>query len=406
MDGRQALDKYRRLINDDVGVAALSNKISDGQGHYADADKLASKLGRHAGQVLAEAVSEQAQGGSITEREALEILRPTMTDNYRRVADATEQVQRQINEDAGTGLSPIRPEMNRDRIEGIARELATAEDAAALTSQIISQVENASMAIVDDSVRANADFQYEVGRSPKIIRESGGGCCKWCADLDGVYDYESVRHGSDVFRRHANCRCVVEFDAGNGSRQNVHTRRMVSRSEAEARRERILTLQDQSDRIEADTRPMANGPRRGRLVHVNEREQEVIRRYADEMGIPRDLLSFNTGDRTGYIDGENVIHIRGDIFPADYAANSRSILNAKCALAHEYYGHYLHQPSQWRPGDWRDEFRASYRAAIDSPGLTSEERRLLMLDAFDRPREAGVSVHFNEEAKKYIYGSE
>ena len=93
------------------------------------------------------------------------------------------------------------------------------------------------MSVVDDFVRENADFQYEVGKSPVIIREGGSTCCKWCADLTGVYEYSRVRNtGNDVFRRHDNCRCTIEFDPGHGgARQNVHTKKMVSREEVERR---------------------------------------------------------------------------------------------------------------------------------------------------------------------------
>ena len=76
-----------------------------------------------------------------------------------------------------------------------------------------------------DFVRENADFHYESGLSPKIVRTSEAGACKWCRALAGTYDYSSVRAtGNDVWRRHRDCRCVVESDPGNGARQNAHTK--------------------------------------------------------------------------------------------------------------------------------------------------------------------------------------
>lgn len=73
-------------------------------------------------------------------------------------------------------------------------------------------------------------------------------------------------------------------------------------------------------------------------------------------------------------------------------------------LAHEYYGHYKNNPSKFAVGDWRDEFRASYCAALNTPNLNDEERRMLMLDAFDRAKEAGIPVNYNKEARRLIYG--
>ena len=235
-DGQQALEAFNKAITNDSRLQALIEEIRNGRGSYAKADAAASIAGRHAGKALVDELDSAISDGSIEENVAKTILGPTMKGNHKFVADLTDTVQEKINKDAGIGLSPVRPPLNTDRINGIAKELARAEDAAAILPQIISQVENASMSIVDDAVRRNADFQYEVGRSPKIIRSGGAGCCKWCADLVGTYDYESVRGtGNDVFRRHANCNCVVEFSPGDGSRQNVHTKRMVSREEVERR---------------------------------------------------------------------------------------------------------------------------------------------------------------------------
>ena len=73
-------------------------------------------------------------------------------------------------------------------------------------------------------------------------------------------------------------------------------------------------------------------------------------------------------------------------------------------LAHEYYGHYLHHPSEYAIGDWRDEFRASYTAAVDAPNLSDEDRINLMLDAYDRAKEAGTFTGYDDIARRIIYG--
>ena len=53
-----------------------------------------------------------------------------------------------------------------------------------------------------------------------------------------------------------------------------------------------------------------------------------------------------------------------------------------------------------------DEFQASYRAALDTPNLTDEERIMLMLDAFERARNANVPAKLNSVARRMIYGNE
>lgn len=88
-------------------------------------------------------------------------------------------------------------------------------------------ITNFCMSAVDDSVKANADLHYNAGLLPKIVRTTDGKCCEWCNNLAGIYDYEKVRNtGNDVFRRHRNCGCVVEYRPDNsGKRQNVHTKK-------------------------------------------------------------------------------------------------------------------------------------------------------------------------------------
>jgi len=70
----------------------------------------------------------------------------------------------------------------------------------------------------------NAEFHYKSGMSPKIIRKETGKCCKWCKNLVGTYRYPDVP--KDVYRRHQNCRCTVEYIPKKGVRQDVHTKKI------------------------------------------------------------------------------------------------------------------------------------------------------------------------------------
>ena len=149
---------------------------------------------------------------------------------------------------------------------------------------------------------------------------------------------------------------------------------------------------------------MSNGMRRSPWNILDEDEIQSVIRDAETLGIPLDVLMFNTGSQTGFSEKTGRIHIRGDIAPDVDSINLRNRLSQGAVLAHEYYGHYKNHPSVFWPGDWRDEFRASYKAALDAPELTDEERRFLMLDAFDRAKEAGISVKYNKVARRLIYG--
>lgn len=152
------------------------------------------------------------------------------------------------------------------------------------------------------------------------------------------------------------------------------------------------------------TRNMSNGIRTSPYHVLTDKEIEALKRDAESLRIPEGVLIFNKGSQTGFSDQHNVIYVRGDVLPDLNSNNLRDNLSQKAVLAHEYYGHYKSHPSSFRIGDWRDEFRASYRAAIDAPNLNDDERRMLMLDAYDRAKEAGVNTRYNKEARRIIYG--
>lgn len=90
---------------------------------------------------------------------------------------------------AGLQITPQVPGINTDRIKGL-KEYASAAE---WYDDVKASVENAlvtfSQAVVDDSVKKNADFQADAGLHPRIIRRAAYGCCKWCTNLAGSYDY-------------------------------------------------------------------------------------------------------------------------------------------------------------------------------------------------------------------------
>ena len=86
---------------------------------------------------------------------------------------------------------------------------------------LLRALSTASQNMADDYVETNAAFRSDAGLQAKIIRQTDGHCCEWCNEMAGTYDYPAPR---DVYRRHDNCGCTVEYVTGK-YRQNVHTRR-------------------------------------------------------------------------------------------------------------------------------------------------------------------------------------
>lgn len=235
------------------------------------------------------------------------------------------------------------------------------------------------------SFRDNGYKQY------MFISTEDSRTCSQCSHLNGeIFDVDDP----EAFKppQHPNCRCST---AAYMDRAEVE-KELFGEKEVE-RAENFGIINGE--------RKMANGPRRSPYIIISQEEEAVLRKEADEIEIPQKVLSFNTGYRTSFDDEKKIIHVRGDVFPSEYAENANSIIPSRAALAHEYYGHMANDPSNFEPGDWRDEFQASYFAAINTPNLSDNERRLLMLDAFERASKAGVKLKYNPKAKEIIYGA-
>lgn len=156
----------------------------------------------------------------------------------------------------------------------------------------------------------------------------------------------------------------------------------------------------------SDSRDMASGMRRDATRILTPEDIVYVSAEAESIDIPTDILAFNEGTSTSFNDATGVINVRGDVFPDRTSTENRDRLSVRATLAHEYYGHRRYRGTLLRPGDWRDEFRASYRAAIDTPNLSAEDRAMLMVDAYQRASDAGVTLKYSREYTRIVYGYE
>lgn len=236
-----------------------------------------------------------------------------------------------------------------------------------------------------------------------------GTACETCRALDEKhFDINKMMPGENAPPMHPNCRCSVAAYMDDESYEEwLDTYKEHGMSYEEWKQRNSVAKPGENDIIKSrniSERRMANGLRTSPYHILSDEEIKSVKKAAKELNIPENILRFNQGNQTGFSDRKEIINIRGDILPDKSSNNLRDILSSKAVLAHEYYGHYKNHPSQFRVGDWRDEFRASYCAALNAPNLSDEERRMLMLDAYDRAREAGVSVRYNKKARRLIYG--
>ena len=208
-----------------LGDAAVGQQTYIGAAEYAD----------KVGEALAEAFrrnlsSDILPDGKMYWNIADRVVRPMLEEDHRLVAEAAAAVQQALNEAAGIRIKAQEAPLDTDRVEGILNKVAAADQYDDVAWVLYEPVKTFSRSVVDETLRRNVEFQGRSGLSPKIIRRAESKCCEWCSKLAGTYKYPDVPQ--DVYRRHNNCRCTVEYDPGDGRRQNVWTREWNSEEES------------------------------------------------------------------------------------------------------------------------------------------------------------------------------
>lgn len=198
-------------------LAAIDEAIEKGEVKYEDAYKAAREIGKILGDAYGVVLNMDAlPDGKMYYNIAQRVVGPTMEQAYSDVADIAEETQNVLNNNAGLGLKAIRTELNQDRIKGIIDRLSSAESFEEIAWILKAPIQTFCQSVVDDAVKKNVEFQGKAGLQPRIIRKSTGSCCEWCSKLAGTYTYPDTPQ--DVYRRHNNCNCTVEFDPGVGKK--------------------------------------------------------------------------------------------------------------------------------------------------------------------------------------------
>ncbi len=236
--------EFQRKIAGSSKIKALEMKIRNKTASYRDAQEYAVKVSELMSEVLLSNLSaDMLPDGKMYYNIAQRVMQESLGQNgtYGEISRYCFDVQEILNQDAAIGIKAVTPELNQDRIDGIVDIVSGKDDFDKIKYMLKEPLVNFGQSIVDEAVRSNADFQFKAGLSPKIVRISTGHCCEWCDKLTGTYEYSNVRKtGSDIWKRHKNCKCLVEYHPGNGKKQNAHTK--IWESETELEKQKLLGL--------------------------------------------------------------------------------------------------------------------------------------------------------------------
>ncbi|EOB1380030.1 hypothetical protein ACIQSQ_002314 [Enterococcus hirae] len=187
---------------------------------YLDANNFAIEIGEILSDVLRTKITaEILPDGKMYFNIADRILNSTMKKNYDLISNFIVDVQTELNRTANLRLKGQIPKFNQDRIDGIVNRVSSEEDFESIKWLLDDPIINFSQSIVDDGIKANAEFHAKAGLKPKITRRVSGHACEWCQNLSGTYDYYEAP--DDIYRRHERCRCTVDYQPGDGRQQDV-----------------------------------------------------------------------------------------------------------------------------------------------------------------------------------------
>lgn len=212
-------------IQNDRKARQLYELIQNKSGTYNTVSEYAIRVG----ECLAKILRQNAPFESIAEWDLENLIPQSLGMDHEYVEQACEQVQLALNADAGLGINYVPPIFDGNRAYGIVAELRDNPEFVNVERTFYDQIVNFSQNVVDESIRTNATVLSNAGVQSKIVRHPEVGACAWCRAVAGTYDYADVRRTrNDVWRRHENCRCTIDFiTERNGSeyRERVSTDR-------------------------------------------------------------------------------------------------------------------------------------------------------------------------------------
>jgi len=327
---KKILDRFNDDFQESSRIRALEKIISEGADQYKYAEEMAREVGKILNGALRTYLPEALTNGMLYRKAAEVVLKQPMLKAVKPVSDAASSVQKNINAQAGIGINPIIPEVNEDQVNGIITGICNAESYESGKETLFDQVENFLEGHVDDSVYDNAGFQYEAGLDPTVTRTAAAKCCKWCDQLAGTYDYEKVKNkGNDVWRRHKNCHCVINYNPGEKSSAKNRKPRFTKNEKADR-----IAMANNSDNVFEHKRVYNSDARNG--LPITGSSNSILDKLADDGTVLQRRIYGQDGRAVA--DYDMTDHNRPDLHPTGAHKHLFEYINGKAVRSKKNYG--------------------------------------------------------------------
>ena len=224
----ELLEKVQKSFSEQT--AALREEIKKGVKSYKEAYEYASQVGEALSKSFGVNITpEILPDGRMYYNIADKVVRPMLEEEHNIVAEAAEGAQKAANKAAGVGIKPLKAEFDKDRAQGIIDRVSS-QPYDEIEWILHEPVKTFARNTVDRTIEKNVNFHGKSGLKPKIVRSASASACQWCLDLAGTYSYPNVP--KEVYARHANCSCTVEYVSG-GKYQDVWSKKISDTSRAD-----------------------------------------------------------------------------------------------------------------------------------------------------------------------------
>lgn len=275
---------FQNGVMRDRRAMQVAKRIRDGTATFSDAHTYAESLGENLSDALVRTLTpDNLPNGTLYYNIAQRTVIPALKDNYKMVNEISNSIQEIADSKAGIGLKTVTADFPEMRINGLIDKMTedniTFED---VVKWLQEPIINNSEAFADDFVHANAKFRNDVGLKSTITRIVAPGCCPWCEDKAGTYDYDKAP--DDIYQRHERCRCTVTYQSEKTS-QDVWSKRTWQSSPEEIERRKSAGPKSEMSSQER--------------ISVMERlaRDETIRDFIDQTGYDRKTAAASTRNK-------------------------------------------------------------------------------------------------------------
>ncbi|MCD8200726.1 MAG: hypothetical protein LUD47_01455 [Clostridia bacterium] len=215
---------FENSLNSNATANSLMQKIDNGSSSYAVAEKYAIEVGEALSESFEKNLSSSVlPDGKMYWHIGESVIDPMFEESYEKAKSAAVKVQTNKNTKNNVHLSARDPDKyvrGKDGAAGtIIGKLCQADQYDDAAWMLRDEAALFAVEVVDNALERNVDFQGQNGYAAKIVRTASDNCCPWCAEVEGEYEYPLSDNQRDVYRRHDNCKCAVDYEPGDHSGQ-------------------------------------------------------------------------------------------------------------------------------------------------------------------------------------------